>query len=165
MRSYRPLIWLWGMVLSLAVAGAATLQFLGPPEHGGPGASASLSQDSAIPPAVTDAAPPPSPPSEDAISSAATAVPTSPASAALDLASSPPAPAARERRSPAVSDAPVPARPYHQRVRQARREALPDETAATPIPQPPRPAERQPGAFIGVYATGPDGVRVFRSNP
>lgn len=168
MRSYRPLIWFWGVILSLGAGGAATLQLLGPLGHDGrvQAASVGLRPKRVLPPAATDAAP--SPPSDGAASPAVAEVPASAA------AEPPSAPAAPERRvaNPASPSAgmpapmPAPARPYRPRARQVvRRETVPAEPLPSPAELPPSPVEREQSRFIGVYATGPDGVRVFRSNP
>ena len=141
----------------LGVGGAAALQILGPVEHDGrvQAASVGLRPNRVLPPTVTDAVP--SPPGDVAVSPAVAEVP---ASAAAEPA---PPPAAPERRAANPASPPAgisaPARPNRPRVRQVvRRDTVPAEP-------PPSPVEREPSQFIGVYATGPDGVRVFRSNP
>ena len=145
LRSYRPLIWLWAAILSLSAIGAATLQVLGP----------------------LPASPPP------AFSAAATMVRSAPATPALS-----PVPVVPELAPPLLAASMPPSSKLRKLRIAARRSRAPgygnaggerlmaerDDYDPLP-PAPPIRADQRVAHYIGLYSTGIDGVRTFRSAP
>lgn len=145
LQSYRGLIWFWAAVLSASAAGAVLLEAMGPP----PRASAAV----ALPvPRVPDrprvaALPGPLPP----LLAFGTPSPISPRKLHL---------ATRRVRAPAGQDFDEAA------VFAERDQSLPPPSPAAPaVLAAPAPVSQGTAHYIGVYTTGADGVRTFRSVP
>jgi hypothetical protein len=191
--SYRPLAWFWAGAVSFIALGAATLQVIGPPSRGPESKPTYAASAVPSPPAGPLAAhatvlpaPTPAPKlSEDAAASAAARAPGPADSSPLE----PPRPAAASTPAslpqPSHSKAQAPVR-KHRVVREPPNlpGTYPDIAAAEqgqlwlprqgsrpslpPVASSP-PAQAAPyqrsASYIGVYTTGGDGVRTFRSTP
>lgn len=149
-QSFRSLIWLWGAVLSMSAVGATALQVLGPPQP-----APIVAQDALVPALAAPVQVVAVPAAESARAALSASVgPALPEAASAPDALAPrPRPAAKRGES---EDAP--------RVRSAvRRSPLAPDAFKAPyaeaasLPASPR--------YIGVYTTGTDGIRTFRSAP
>lgn len=174
-RSYRVLIWFWTVALSASAVGAVTLQIFGPLPSRVPRSNAMHAAESS-PPAL------PKEPFGNGV--APTDSPAAPASAAASNSTADDEP---DRAALASSTPVVAAPPQGQRAQRSERknaaEALNaramrrERSSASPQgdapPQPsfarnppaPTPAYQPVTGYIGVYTTGADGMRTFRSNP
>lgn len=161
LQSFGPLICLWTTVLSMSAVGAAGLQVLGPPNRALPAGPRDAASAAALPevrpaPTAVPTANVPAAPAEvrGALTPPRLAAPSE-AAAAPDAN----APAPRPRTAQRRVDPDDAARPRSI----ARRSPLPPETIAAPFTQrtPPPVAP----SYIGVYGTGLDGTRTFRSTP